>query len=108
MFKRSQGLHADTARDTCVYVAQMAFKAWEHLLVAYLPQPGPDAPPAPEQERIYANMIRPVLRIMFKMVPGNGVVKESTLRGPHDRHLLLSEVDMFPSALYCIMLIGRV
>ena len=72
---------------------QMALKAWEHLLVAYLPQPGLAAATAAE-ERTYRDMIRPVLRIVFKMVPGDGAMKESALKGPHDRHLLLSEVDI--------------
>ena len=72
---------------------QMALKAWEHLLVAYLPQPDPNAAPAAE-ERTYRDMIQPVLRIMFRMVPGDGAVKESAMKGPHDRHLLLSEVDI--------------
>ena len=81
---------------------QMALKAWEHLLVAYLPQPGPDAAHAAE-ERTYRDMIQPVLRIIFKMVPGkNDAVKESALKGPHDRHLLLSEVDVFTSTLVII------
>ena len=86
---------ADAAQRNSAYFMQMALKAWEHLLVAYLPQPGPDAAPAAE-EQTYRDMIQPVLRIIFKMVPGDGATKESTLRGPHDRHLLLSEVGTIP------------
>ena len=88
------------ATSASVYFTQMALKAWEHLLVAYLLQPGPDAASAAEEKRTYMDMMQPVLRIIFRMVPGYGAEKESTLRGPHDRHLLLSEVDISHSVFY--------